>query len=366
MQITINKQIFQDGLNAVTLAVSSRATLPVLSTVMLEVVAPDLLNLSATNLEYGIFKQIKCQSGEMGGICAPAKLLVDIVATMQSSDLSIVTDDKRSTLVIEGGGSRTEIKGLPTSEFPPQPSHALGGGQVAETTLRRLIAQTEFSASRDEARPILQGISIVSENGRMTFASTDGFRISIASELCDQVIPRVIVPADSLRKAAKLLNGDTYIRQELGRILFTGKDWMLFSQMVDGSFPDYNAIMPKSFKTCATVGRSDLLLAVKRASLLADGKPVLLRIQNDDGGKNIIEISATSEETGETRTEYDCTVTGPGQHIAFNSVFLSQVLGVLSGSLIVLEINDGKMPARISVPEQADLYQYVAMPMSLG
>ncbi len=359
----------------VSRAVSPRSTLPVLANVL---VATDegRLRLSATNLELGISCWIGAQIHEDGAITVPARTFADLINALPNDTVHLDLNTKTQTLTVRCGQSITDIKGIDANEYPPIPVPDLREGiELGVGDVKEMIQQVAFAASADEARPVLQGVSLTVNGSELMMAATDGFRISVRKTQLSSTVHQpiaAIVPARALNELARVAgDGEQTVVMVLppgrGQVLFHMKDVELVSQLIDGNFPDYRAIIPRSFKTTTVISTPALLKACKQAEIIArEGNYVIrLNIQPGADAPGKIEISAQSEETGSSEISVEATVDGPNLLIAFNVRYLREVLDVVKSPSVALETNANNTPAMIR-PVGDQNFQHVIMPMHLG
>jgi len=238
-----------------------------------------------------------------------------------------------------------------------------------------MIAQVAFAASQDEARPILQGVLISVEDQQITLAATDGFRVSVRHALLSnprQVPVNLIVPARALTELSRVAaDGNqtvtVIIPPSRGQVIFHLKDVEVVSQLIDGSFPDFRAIIPKSFKTRTVVATSAILKACRQAEIIArEGNNVIrLNIVPGTDGPGTVEISAQTEETGSSDIKVDANIEGNALVIAFNVRFLREVLDVIKSPNVALETNANNAPGKLQ-PVGDDSFTHIIMPMHIG
>ena len=375
MKLTVSQAQLAHGLGLVSRAVSPRSTLPVLGNIL---IATDegRLRLSATNLELGITCWIGAQIEEEGSVTIPARIFGDLVSTLPGDKVSLALTTRTQTLNIRSGTSNFDIKGIEASEFPPMPTPDLSAGvELNVSDFKEMIQQVSFAASTDEARPVLQGVQLEINENQISLAATDGFRISVRSaELSSAVANpvKVIIPARSLSELARIaINGDETVAmvvpQDRGQAIFHLKDAELVTQLIEGNFPDYRAIIPRSFKTRTVISTSEFLKACRQAEIIArEGNYVIrLKMQPQEGGPGTLEFTTQSEETGSGEVVVDANIEGPELLIAFNVRFLSEVLEVIGSPNTILETNQNNTPGLIS-PVGDETYKHVIMPMHLG
>jgi len=377
MKVTVLQENLARGLGVVSKAVSPRSTLPVLANVL---IASDegRLRLSATNLEMGITCWIPARIDEEGSTTVPARTFVDLVTTLPADQVLLKLDPQTQTLNVRGGTSTNDIKCIDAQEFPPLPVPDFDGAvQINVGDFREMIHQVVFAASSDEARPVLMGVLVQVDKDKLTMAAADGFRLSVRKAVLSTPSAgsvSAIVPAQALKELARVAtDADEPIYMVLpkgrGQVVFRVKDVEVVSQLIDGTFPDYQQIIPRSYKSRTLVSTSSLLKACKQAEIFArEGSNVArfnIKTSQGDMQPSEVEISATSEETGKNETIVEATVDGGGLLIAFNVKFLREALEVIRTPNVALETSAPNAPGVVK-PVGDDQFLHVIMPMHLG
>jgi DNA polymerase-3 subunit beta len=377
MKVTILQENLARGLGMVAKAVSPRSTLPVLANVL---IASDegRLRLSATNLEMGITCWIPARIEEEGSTTVPARTFSDLVNTLPGDQVLLKLDPQTQTLNVRGGSSTNDIKCIDAQEFPPMPVPDFDGAiQINVGDFREMIHQVAFAASSDEARPVLMGVLVQVDKDKLTMAAADGFRLSVRRAVLStpsSAPVSAIVPAQALKELARVATDSEepiymVLPKGRGQVVFRVKDVEVVSQLIDGTFPDYQQIIPRSYKSRTLVSTSSLLKACKQAEIFArEGSNVArLNIKSSQGEMqpSELEISATSEETGKNETIVEATVDGGGLLIAFNVKFLREALEVIRTPNVALETSAPNAPGVVK-PVGDDQFLHVIMPMHLG
>ncbi len=377
MKVTVLQENLARGLGIVSKAVSPRSTLPVLANVL---IASDegRLRLSATNLEMGITCWIPARIDEEGSTTVPARTFGDLVSTLPSDQVLLKLDVQTQTLNVRGGTSTNDIKCIDAQEFPPLPVPDFDGAvQINVGDFREMIHQVAFAASSDEARPVLMGVLVQVDKDKLTMAAADGFRLSVRKAVLSTPSPApvsAIVPSQALKELARVAtDGEEPIYMVLpkgrGQVVFRVKDVEVVSQLIDGTFPDYQQIIPRSYKSRTLVSTSSLLKACKQAEIFArEGSNVArfnIKTAQSDMQPSEVEISATSEETGKNETIVEATVDGSGVLIAFNVKFLREALEVIKTPNVALETSAANAPGVVRPVGDED-FLHVIMPMHLG
>ncbi len=377
MKVTVLQENLARGLGIVSRAVSPRSTLPVLANVM---IASDegRLRLSATNLEMGITCWIAARIEEEGATTVPSRTLADLVNTLPGDQVALNLDVSTQTLNVRSGTSTNDIKGIDAQEFPPMPVPDMDGAvQLNVVDFKEMIHQVAFAASTDEARPVLMGVLVTVDGDQITMAAADGFRLSVRSATLSAAAPQpvnIIVPARALSELARIASdGEETISMVVpkgrGQVIFRVKDAELVSQLIDGTFPDYQQIIPRSYKSRTLVSTTSLLKACKQAEIFArEGSNVArldIKAAQGEMEPSEVEISATSEETGKNETIVEATVDGSGVLIAFNVKYLREALEVIRTPNVALETSTANAPGVVR-PVGEDDFIHVIMPMHLG
>jgi DNA polymerase-3 subunit beta len=377
MKVTVLQENLARGLGIVSKAVSPRSTLPVLANIL---IASDegRLRLSATNLEMGITCWIAARIEEEGSTTVPARTFSDVVSTLPGDQVLLKLDTSTQTLNVRGGTSTNDIKCIDAQEFPPLPVPDFEGAvQINVGDFREMIHQVAFAASSDEARPVLMGVLVQVDKDKLTMAAADGFRLSVRKAVLSAPSPAsvtAIVPAQALKELARVAtDGEEPIYMVLpkgrGQVVFRVKDVEVVSQLIDGTFPDYQQIIPRSYKSRTLVSTSSLLKACKQAEIFArEGSNVArfnIKTAQGEMQPSEVEISATSEETGKNETIVEATVDGGGLLIAFNVKFLREALEVIRTPNVALETSAPNAPGVVR-PVGDDQFLHVIMPLHLG
>lgn len=379
MKISCLQENLAKGLATVGRAVATRSTLPVLSNILMES-DRGRLRLAATNLEIGISCWIGARVEEEGRITVPVRLLTEFVNSLPSGQIDMELIERTQTLNLKCARYEANIKGIDPAEFPDVPTaESLGerdGVPLQTETFRRMIERVVFAAATDESRPILTGVLAQFYQGGLTLAAADGFRLSVTSadvgaELDETA--KIIIPARALAELNRI-SGDQeepirlIVTPTRNQILFHLTNTDLVAQLIEGNFPDYKQIIPKTYNTRAVVNTQELLKAVKVAFLFARDAANIIRFQILPGtelspGQMI--VAATSAEFGDNVSELDATVSGDKIEIAFNARYLIDVLSVVGTPEVALETSTPSSPGVVR-PVGGDDFMCVIMPMHIS
>ena len=378
MKISCLQENLSRGLAVVGRAVASRATLPVTQNVLLSV-DQSMLKLSATNLEIAMTTWVGAMIEEEGSITVPARLLTEFVNSLPNDKIDLELDQGSGLLQISSGNSNAHINITEASEFPPIPTVDDGvAAEVDPLVLKNAIARVAFAAATEESRPVLTGVEMKLDSSKFTMAAADGFRLAVHHGALLKAVPEevsVIIPARTMNELNRLI-GD---REEAVEILMTpAKGQVMFrvqggdtveivSQLLQGTFPNYEQLIPQSYTTRAVMDLPTVLRSARTASIFArDGSNIIrmhLMPAAADTEPPKVEISARSEEVGDNQDVVDLDeIEGEEGKIAFNSRYLLDVLAVLDKGKVALETTTSSSPG-VFKPTDSEDYIHVVMPM---
>ncbi len=380
MKVTVLQDNLAKGLGIVSRAVSPRSTLPVLSNIL---VATDegRLRLSATNLELGITCWIGAKIQEEGSTTVPARTFADLVGTLADQQVEMALNVRTQSLSLSCGASHTDMKCIDAQEFPPMPVMDLTQGiQLNVADLKEMIQQVVFAASTDDARPVLTGVLVKVQGNQITMASADGFRLSVRKAQLSSPLAapiQAIIPARALSELARIAgDNDQPLTMIMppgrGQVIFRLRDAELVSQLIEGSFPDYEQIIPRRCNTRAVLSTASFLKACKQAEIFAREGSHIARINITPGTElqpGTVEISGQSEETGFNQNMVDASIEGPPLLIAFNVRFLREALDVVKTPNVALETTADTSPGvvrPVGPQDGQNEFLHVIMPMHLG
>jgi DNA polymerase-3 subunit beta len=376
MKITCKQQDLAKGLSIVGHAVSTRTTLPILSHILLAT-DEDQLRLSATNLDIGITCRIPAQIHEEGTTTVPAKLFTELISNLPATGIELTLPPQSQTLKISSQRSQASIRGMDPADFPGIPKAEGGESPILldAAELREMINQTTFAAATDDARPVFTGVLARVQNNTLTFASADSFRLAVRREPLpgDTAAGDVLIPARTLNELARILPAEGTVRMVVtpnrNQVLFEAEGINLVSSLIAGQFPNFEAILPKSHSTRASINTADFRQAAKRVALFARDSSNIVRLRVDAGENGgvtpgTVTLQANADDLGEAMEPLVAAVDGTGLEVMFNVKYLTDVLNVIDTEEVALELNQPQQPGVIK-PNGASGgdYVYIIMPM---
>jgi len=363
MKLSCTQENLNKGLSVVGRTTRTQVTLPVLSNILLKT-EEGRLKLSATDLEIGSICYVGAKIETEGAITIPARLLIDYVMMNNDKKINLTTSD--TVLNLESERYKAKIKGIEASEFPLIPSvKEKPILSISPIQIKEAISQVLIAPSLDETKPVLSGVCLKILGKEVKLVATDSFRLAEKTLPLEKEVEKkeVIIPSRTLSEVSRIISivnpSSVSIAISTNQILFILDDVQIISRLIEGSFPDYEPIIPKSTETEVVLESFDFQNTLKLANLFAKevGSNVKLKIE-----KEKVIIEAISPLIGENVSTIPATIQGPETEITFNAKFLLDVLGVLASSKINLGIS-GKLNPGIIKPYGKKDYLYLIMPL---
>jgi len=370
MKVTVTAGSLGQGLQVVSRAVSSRTTLPILNNVLLQTTDTGL-QLTATNLEIGIRQVIPAEVAEEGGITVPARLLTDFVTSHPDEPLAMTLDKKTQSLALKSNRFDASIRGIDPADFPPVPSGLEGRKvKVDPAELKDAIEQTVIAASSDEGRPVLTGVYVHLNGGKATFAATDGHRLAVKT-LAVEADPgegdTIVIPSRALSELSRILKGgengvEVTVGAQKNQVFFKTRDVELMSRLIEGTYPNYQQVIPAQSTTTITAKTQELLFTTKMVSLFSKDAANVIKFKAE-GGK--LTLTANTSEVGQNVAEVEAKIEGQDLQVAFNSKYLLDVLAIIGTDEVQLGFTGPLNPGLIK-PVGKDNYLYIIMPVRVA
>lgn len=364
MNVFIDRRAFHAALATATRAVATRSSLRILSNVLLETNGDSRLLLRTTDLELSIAHEVACDVRDGGSLTLPAKTLSEIVAALPDGLLTLEVADDAGTL--RSGRSIYRIQGLPAVEYPPASTIADAPHvELPQPTLHALLRSTLPAISPDDTRPIITG-ALFSLNTCLTLAATDSHRLAVATAPVSGTEAQAIIPGRALRELLRLLDAesDRPVAVELAaEARFTVGNTVLVTRYIDGTFPDYERIIPSAKPKITVVLETEpLIRAIKRAAIVARDNANRLTFQFSGP---VLAVTATAE-TGTCREELEVqeTIGADEFTVALNSRYLLDAIEACGSDSVRLAMTEPLSPVVIR-PVGSDGFLAIVMPMTL-
>jgi DNA polymerase-3 subunit beta len=366
MKATVLQENLLPKVTTVARVASARSALPVLENILLSC-EKGRLSLAATDLETGIQTSVGAKVQESGSLTVPARLLAGLVGNLPSGKVTLETNKEVLKVVAEGISSK--INGLSAEEFPSfsvegKPLLSIDGGK-----LKKAIDQVSFAAAQDESRPILTGVLFHLGKKELTLTGVDGFRLAekrlkvSSTEVSSEEEFSLVIPARGLGEASRLIGGGEVkiLTSEETQLLFVAEEFAVFSQSLEGDFPDYEQIIPTNSTTTLEFEKEELAKAVQLTSVFSDKGMNVIKLAFDLG-KKAMKVSSQEAESGEVSVTVGIKGEGKKDTIAFNSRYLADALSAFDSDKISLSLSSGLDPALFKAGNDPS-YLHVIMPV---
>jgi DNA polymerase-3 subunit beta len=364
MKIVCRQDELAQKLGVVSRAVSTRATVQILSGVLLRAEG-GRLHLAATDMELSLRSSLEAQVEGEGAVVVPGRLLVDLVRLLPSDDVTFEHRAEEGVVHVTCGPTSASLHTYAAEDFPRLPDlDAVGTFTVDREALLQTVSRVARSASRDESRPVLTGILVRFEQGKLVMAATDSYRLSVKETPLEGDAPELeaIIPARALAELGRIAQAGETI--ELGvhenQVVFAAEDVWLTTRRIDGQFPNYKQLLPESFEHDVNVPRAELLDVVRRVAVMAQrNSPLRLRFAEGE-----LTVSAQTQDVGEARESLPVQFSGEPLEIGFNAEFLREGIESVTEDEIQVRLISPLRPGLITA--EGDDFWYLIMPIRLA
>lgn len=366
MRITIERDALLKSIAQVMGVVERKNTIPILSNLRIDATS-DNIALLATDMDSEATTVAECSISQSGSTTVPAHTLSEIVRKLASgSQVEIDYSAKDTLITIRSGRSKFTLACLPVEDFP-----VFGDGKYGFTftmpasDLATMVSRCRMAMSTEETRYYLNGIYLhPHSSGMLRAAATDGHRLvqsQVALPDGAAGMPGVIVPRKTVGLVAKMLDGHDKVTISVSetKIRFQVGSEVLSSKLIDGTFPDYERVIPAGNDKVIEVGRMDLRSTVQRVTAISSEKGNAVRMTVAPGSMT---LSASSPENGSAEEAIDLDYQGRSIEIGFNGRYLVDMVEMLGGDVVRLAMADASSPVVVTMPDD-DCVLSVLMPM---
>lgn len=371
MKFRCERDKLLEAMSAAGRAVTARSgALPVLSGVRLELTGGELL-VTGSDLDLTISVSIEVAGSDDGLAVIPSKLAADVVRALPSGAVEVSVAEEEANIV--AGSTEFTIRVISAEEYPnlipdEGPDPAAGGSAVTidGASFRIALRQVVPAASKDEARPILTGVLMVSEAGGLRLVSTDSYRLAVKDLAGTSILDedqKVLVPGRALDELARIISdgGEVSLRLAEREASFEVGNTTLTTRLIEGDFPNYRGLLPSGHPNKLTVDREALLEAVRRVRLLAQESTPVRMAMSADG----LSLTAATADVGKAQETLEASYEGSDLTVAFNPQYLIDGIEVTPGPEISLETMDELKPALLRSVGDED-FLYLLMPVRVS
>ena len=359
MKISLLQEHLTPALSFVGKNVSFKTQLPITQHILL-VAQKGQLKLATTNVETTTVTMIAAKVEKEGALCVPSKLFIELIGSLQPGKIDL--EGKEQKLSVIGGGCHATLPGVDKGEFPPIPERKKNKDCIDAKEFMTAVKSVLFSAAVDEGRPLLTGVKIKKTKDGVLFVATDGYRLSLKTtaipldEGFDKVIPgKALSHILQIGEDGKLEFGEV----DDGQIGFFVGENEVYTRVIEGEYPAFERIIPKTNSTSVVLDKEVFVKAVKTAAIFAKDNANIVRLHLED--KTMI-VSANTPQVGESKIDIEVNVQGDGGDIAFNSRFLLDFLNNVNAEKLVFEMTGSLNPGMFKI-EGDKSFLHIIMPV---
>jgi DNA polymerase-3 subunit beta len=365
MKIVCRKDVLSKAVGLAQSAVSSKTTLAILGNLLFEADKSGV-TIIGTDLEIGLKVKVEAEVVREGSVTIPAKKLSEIIRECEDGDIEIDADANQRIQI--KGGATSKIPGLARDEYPKMPEPKDDKAvEIPSKALQEMIQKAVVSISTDDTRHILNGALLQVEGSEVRMVSTDSHRLTFVKRSIEAKAPKhsAIVPQKALTELAKFLDASAdlvKVRFSENQIFFEKGSTVLVSRLIDGTYPNYEQVIPKKNDQLMVASADELLKAVRRVGILASEKssPVKLVLKGSS-----LTIQSSTPDLGEAEEELAVEYSGADMTLAYNARYLQDCLKVLGSAKVEFRLSSPLNPALVSPAGDDGSYLYVVMPMRL-
>ena len=366
MKLKIQKEEIQHALQRIQGIVDKKTTMPILSHFLLKV--NKTASLMATDLDIALKGPVKAEIKGTGGLCIPARKLFEIAKEVEGEILLEVQDN--NWIKVTSGKSTFKLMGLPEEDFPSLPevdkSEEL---TLRADTLKTMIDKTIYATGESDTRYTLNGLLLhftpKKKNSEVRVVGTDGHRLSVISVGIENNLSeekKIILPKKAAIELRKLLEGcsdDISLNINKNHIFFNIDGTVLTSRLIEGTYPNYEQVIPKNNEKKVTVDKLSFLKALRRTSIMSRERTNAVRLDLEPGKITLISMNP---DIGEAREEIAAQYKGEQITIGYNARYVMDILQAMEGESVVMELQEPLSPTLLQ-EENNKNYTCVVMPM---
>jgi DNA polymerase-3 subunit beta len=364
LKVVCPRDELSQTLALVSRGVSTRTAVLVLSGILLRAEGGKL-HLAATDMELSLRGGLDAQVAGDGSVVVSGRTLLEIVRLLPGDEVSIEHKPEEGIVEIVSGTASYRLHTFATEDFPRLPDvESAQLYSVERDALLETVARVSRAASRDESRPVLTGILVRFESGKIVMAATDSYRLSVKETTTTGDLPdlEAIIPARALAELGRIAAGADEIQLGVhdNHVVFGSDGTWLTTRRIDGQFPNYKQLLPEGFEHEVPVSRDELLDVVRRVSVMAQrNSPLRLRFAEGE-----LTISAQTQDVGEAKESLPVPFVGEPLEIGFNADFLRDGVESVEGEQAVLKLISSLRPGLIT--GDGDDFWYLIMPIRLA
>ena len=364
LKLTCSRDELLRGLGIVSRGVSTRTTVQILSGILLRADG-EKLELAATDMEVSLRTAVEAKVETEGSVVVPGRLLLELARLLPEAEVTVEHKLEEAAVEIRCGTASYRLHTYNAEDFPRLPeTQGIELHEVDRETVLDTVGRVSRSASRDESRPVLTGVLMRFEPGKLVMAATDSYRLSVKETALEGSVPELeaIVPARALGELSRIAveGGKLSLGVHENQVVFGTADAWLTSRRIDGQFPNYKQLVPETFEHEVALPREELLDVVRRVSVMAQrNSPLRLRFADGE-----LTVSAQTQDVGEAHESLPVSFGAEALEIGFNAEFLRDGIDSVAGEQVRLKLISPLRPAVLQ--GEGDDFLYLIMPIRLA
>ncbi len=387
MEIVCKQNDFNNAIQLVSKAVSSRPTHPILGNLLFTAdQGTNKISLTGFDLNLGIQTSFEAEVKKSGAITIPSKLLSEIVNKLPAeTPVSLNVDENSDNILIKSDRGSFSLKGIPSDDYPNLPFVETGTSiNIDPSSFLKSLKLTIFASSNDDSKQLLTGVNFIFKKKYLESAATDGHRLAVVlvdnneninenineidNELSNEENLSVTIPTRSLREIEKLVSLKTTensikLFYDKGQIVFISSNQVITTRTLEGSYPNYSQLIPDSFSKLFTFNTKKLIEALERIAVLADQQSSVVKIKVEENDFAL--ISADAQDIGSANETLPVSSSVKQFDIAFNVRYLLEGLKVIFTKNVILKCNLPTTPAVIVPEDNINSFTYLVMPVQV-
>lgn len=364
MKLKVDREAILEGLQKVQNAVNPRATIPVLGNILFKAEKGKLW-LTASDMDLSIRACVEAEVSKEGETTLPSRRVLGIFRELPGKEVEIEGMDRDVTRIRSQSANFT-LNGISAEDFPPLPTLSSAKAfTLPQLSLRAMLQRTGYAVSKDESRPVLCGVLMSFRGGKLTVVSTDGRRLAQVEqelEFPKEAEIDLVVPPKTIAELSKALGSEGDVRlMPLGKqVAFDAGNTVVVSKLIEGTYPNYQQVIPAQSEIHFELQREEILNAVRRVALLTSEQSNSVKLTF---AKDQLEISAVTPDVGEAHEHVAIKYGGKPITVSFNPEFIIEPLRALAADVVRFELTDEISPGVI---RSNDPFLYVIMPMRMS
>lgn len=367
MKFKVSSSALLRQLSVVSGVLSSSNTLPILDNFLFQI-NKSALKISASDLETTMITSLAIESKDVGEIAIPARILLDTLKTFPEQPLTFTIDDKKFSVEISSDYGKYKLSGHDGGDFPKLTEiEAPSSFDIDASILSKALGKTLFAVGTDELRPVMTGVFMKVDNDGVTFVSTDAHKLVCyrRNDVKSKKEASYIIPKKPLIMLKNVLGtGNVKVEYNATNVSFSSSNIQMVSRLIDGKYPNYDAVIPKNNPNKLTINRESFLNSIKRVAVFSNKNTHQVKLYIK---KNKMNIQAEDLDfSNEATEEVECNYKGTDIEIGFNSKFLCEILGNIDSEEIVLELSTPNRAGIVLPKEKGEDVLMLIMPVMLN